>query len=127
MENEFVITKFNKHGHLISLYDKHEERELIPHGQAGNKLKFFEDIPLFWDGWDVEMYHLNTGKDAGTAHARINEVGPLRATLVVKHTLSKTSTAVQTITLTAGSPRLDFHMDVEWHESRVFLVRLYRL
>lgn len=117
-----MVAKFNQHGHLVSFFDKHEARELIPNGQAGNKLKLFDDIPLYWDAWDVEMYHLNTGRDAGTATARIGEVGPLQASLVVKHALSKTSTAIQIITLSAVSPRLDFHMQVEWHESRTFLV-----
>ncbi|KAF9113409.1 Glycoside hydrolase, 38 vacuolar alpha mannosidase [Mortierella sp. AM989] len=121
LENEWVTAKFNQQGHLISFFDKQEVRELIPEGQVGNKLKFFEDIPLFWDAWDVEIYHLNTGRDAGTGKARISEIGPLRATLIVKHTLSENSTAVQTIVLTAASPRLDFHTEVEWHENRVFL------
>ncbi|KAG0307665.1 hypothetical protein BGZ98_010134 [Dissophora globulifera] len=121
LENDFVVAKFNTSGHLISFFDKSDVRELVPQGQAGNKMKLFEDVPLFWDAWDVEMYHLNTGKDAGTAKARIEEVGPLRATLVVKHALSENSTAVQTIVLTASSPRLDFHTEVEWHENRTFL------
>ncbi|KAG0368052.1 Glycoside hydrolase, 38 vacuolar alpha mannosidase [Gamsiella multidivaricata] len=121
MENDWIIAKFNQQGHLISLFDKNEMRELVPEGQAGNKMKFYEDIPLYWDAWDVEIYHLNTGKNAGTSNAKIKEVGPLCAALVVKHALSENSTAVQTIVLTAASPRLDFHMNVEWHENRVLL------
>ncbi|KAG0004825.1 Glycoside hydrolase, 38 vacuolar alpha mannosidase [Modicella reniformis] len=121
LENHFVSAKFNQQGHLISFYDKVEGRDLIPKGQAGNKMKFFEDQPLYWDAWDVEIYHLNTGRDAGTSKARMGEVGPLRATLIVKHALSENSTAVQTIVLTATSPRLDFHMEVEWHENRMML------
>ncbi|KAG0012639.1 Glycoside hydrolase, 38 vacuolar alpha mannosidase [Entomortierella chlamydospora] len=121
LENDWVAAKFNKQGHLISLFDKQEDRELVPKGHAGNKLKLFDDIPLYWDAWDVEIYHLNTGRDAGKGKARIGEVGPLRATLVVKYALSENSTAVQTIVLTAVSPRLDFHTEVDWHENRVFL------
>ncbi|KAF9897474.1 Glycoside hydrolase, 38 vacuolar alpha mannosidase, partial [Lobosporangium transversale] len=121
LENSWIVAKFNQQGHLIGLYDKQEVRELIPEGQAGNRLKFFEDVPLYWDAWDVEIYHLNTGRNAGTAKARIEEVGPLRATIIVNHTLSENSTAVQSIVLSAVSPRLDFHMEVEWHENRVIL------
>ncbi|KAF9193219.1 Glycoside hydrolase, 38 vacuolar alpha mannosidase [Haplosporangium sp. Z 767] len=121
LENDWVVAKFNHQGHLVSLYDKHEVRELVPEHQAGNKLQLYDDVPLFWEAWDVEVYHLNTGKAAGTARARIGETGPLRATIIVEHTLSKTSTAVQTIVLTATSPRLDFHMTVDWHENRVLL------
>ncbi|KAF9960191.1 Glycoside hydrolase, 38 vacuolar alpha mannosidase [Mortierella alpina] len=121
LENDQVIAKFNQRGHLISLFDKNEIRELVPEGQAGNKLQLYSDVPLFWEAWDVEMYHLNTGKDAGPGRARIGEVGPLRATIIVEHALTKTSTAVQTIVLMAASPRLDFHTTVDWNESLEFM------
>ncbi|KAF9086810.1 Glycoside hydrolase, 38 vacuolar alpha mannosidase [Mortierella sp. GBA35] len=121
LDNDHVIAKFNQQGHLISLYDKHETRELIAEGQPGNQLKLYEDVPLYWEAWDVEMYHLNTGKSAGTGRARIGEVGPLRATIIVEHKLTEHSTAIQTIVLNADSPRLDFHMEADWHESRKLL------
>lgn len=121
LDNDFIIAKFNKQGHLISLYDKHETRELVPKGQAGNQLKLYEDVPLYWEAWDVEMYHLNTGKPAGPGKARIGEVGPLRATIIVEHKLTDHSTASQTIVLTAASPRLEFHMEADWHENRKLL------
>ncbi|KAF9922353.1 Glycoside hydrolase, 38 vacuolar alpha mannosidase, partial [Linnemannia zychae] len=121
LDNDFIIAKFNQHGHLTSLYDKHEMRELIPEGQIGNHFKLYEDIPLYWDAWDIEMYHLNTGKTAGLGTARIGEVGPLRATIIVEHKLTDHSTATQTIVLTATSPRLDFHVEAEWYENRKLL------
>ncbi|OAQ30725.1 glycoside hydrolase family 38 protein [Linnemannia elongata AG-77] len=121
LDNDFIIAKFNQQGHLISLYDKHETRELIPNGQPGNQLKLYEDVPLYWEAWDVEMYHLNTGKPAGSGKARIGEVGPLRATIIVEHRLTDHSTASQTIVLTAASPRLEFHMEADWHENRKLL------
>ncbi|KAF9572872.1 Glycoside hydrolase, 38 vacuolar alpha mannosidase [Mortierella alpina] len=121
LENDQVIVKFNQRGHLISFFDKNEVRELVPEGQGGNKLQLYSDVPLYWEAWDVEMYHLNTGKDAGPGRARIGEVGPLRATIIVEHALTKTSTAVQTIILTADSPRLDFQTTVDWNEGRTLL------
>ncbi|KAG0297906.1 Glycoside hydrolase, 38 vacuolar alpha mannosidase [Linnemannia gamsii] len=121
LDNEFIVVKFNQQGHLVSLYDKHETRELVPKGQAGNQLKLYEDMPLYWEAWDVEIYHLNTGKSAGPGKARIGEVGPLRATIIVDYKLTDHSTASQTIVLTAASPRLEFHMEADWHESRKLL------
>ncbi|KAF9964967.1 Glycoside hydrolase, 38 vacuolar alpha mannosidase [Mortierella alpina] len=121
LENDQVIAKFNQRGHLVSLFDKYEIRELVPEGQAGNKLQLYSDVPLYWEAWDVEIYHLNTGKDAGPGRVRIGEVGPLRATIIVEHALTATSTAVQTIVLTADSPRLDFQTTVDWNEGRTLL------
>jgi len=123
LENGWIKATFDLHGRLVSLYDQSEMRELIPKGHVGNKLKLYEDIPLYWEAWDVEMYHLNTGKDAGLGKARLGEVGPLRASVIVEYALTATSTAVQTIVLTAASPRLDFHMTADWHENRTLLVR----
>ena len=124
MENNWIRATFDLQGRLISLYDPNEMRELIPKGQQGNKMKLFEDIPLYWEAWDVEVYHLNTGKDAGPGKARLGEVGPLKASITVEYKLTATSTAVQTIVLTAASPRLEFHTTADWHESRTLLVRI---
>jgi len=32
-------------------------RNLLPAGATANRLMVYEDIPLFWDAWDVELYH----------------------------------------------------------------------
>ncbi|KAF9403452.1 Glycoside hydrolase, 38 vacuolar alpha mannosidase, partial [Podila epigama] len=122
LENKWIIAKFNDRGQLTSLFDKHEARELVPPGgHVGNKLRLYDDVPLYWLNWDVEVYHLNTGRDTGTASVKIGEVGPLRATLVVEHQISKTSTATHTIALTAASARLDFRTKADWNEVQTLL------
>ena len=35
-------------------------RETIAQGRVGNQFVLFDDIPLFWDAWDVMEYHLET-------------------------------------------------------------------
>ena len=35
-------------------------REVIAAGNPGNQFVMFDDIPLFWDAWDVMEYHLET-------------------------------------------------------------------
>ncbi|KAG0340515.1 Glycoside hydrolase, 38 vacuolar alpha mannosidase [Podila horticola] len=121
LENEWISAKFNNEGQLVGLFDKREARELVPPGEIGNKLKLYDDVPPYWLNWDIEVYHLNTGRKAGTAQARIGQIGPLRATIVVEHKLSETSSATQTIVLTAISPRIEFHMKVNWEEVQTLL------
>ncbi|KAF9302865.1 Glycoside hydrolase, 38 vacuolar alpha mannosidase [Mortierella antarctica] len=121
LENKWISAKFNDEGQLISLFDKREARELVPQGEIGNKLRLYDDVPPYWLNWDIEIYHLNTGRKAGTARARIGQIGPLRATIVVEHKLSETSSATQTIVLTAISPRIEFHMKVNWDEVQTLL------
>ena len=34
--------------------------EAIYPGRAGNEFVLFDDIPLYWDAWDVMPYHMET-------------------------------------------------------------------
>ncbi|KAF0408009.1 glycoside hydrolase family 38 protein [Gigaspora margarita] len=122
LENQFITAKFNRHGHLFSLVDRKLNREIIPTGQYGNLFKLYEDIPLFWDAWDVEIYHLQKGRDVGLGGTvKIIEQGPLRSALLLETNLSETSKLYQMIVLTSVSPRLDFETRVDWNENRQFL------
>ena len=52
----------------------------------GNQIVLFDDVPLFWDAWDVMEYHLETRTPVNTIKdgtASIQETGPLRAVLKV--------------------------------------------
>ena len=35
-------------------------RNAIVPGRHGNQFVIFDDVPLFWDAWDVMDYHLET-------------------------------------------------------------------
>ncbi len=65
----------------------HYPREAIKtrnDGGLGNQFVIFDDVPLFWDAWDVMEYHLETRKPLGSQEkASIMENGPLRASLKV--------------------------------------------
>ena len=57
-------------GRLIALYDRVWLRQLVPPNQSGNRFRMFEDIPTFWDAWDLEATHLEKTWDAGAASDR---------------------------------------------------------
>ena len=64
LENrDFKITIAN--GRITSLVDLALEREMISPGQGTSTggLMIYEDYPLQYDAWDVEVYHLNTGRE----------------------------------------------------------------
>ncbi|KAG0171791.1 Glycoside hydrolase, 38 vacuolar alpha mannosidase [Apophysomyces sp. BC1015] len=119
--NEFIQASFDKSGHLVSLYDKKLQRELIKAGERGNVFKMFEDIPLFWDAWDVEIYHLEKGRTVEEGSIQILEQGPLRAALLIEKRISENSQLRQIVILTAISKRIDFETEVDWNENRQFL------
>lgn len=121
MENQYIRVSFDHTGHLIHLYDKHVERELIKPGERGNVFKMHDDIPLFWDAWDVEIYHLEKFKIVEEGSIQILEQGPLRCSLLIEKRLSPTSQLRQIVILSAVSRRLDFETEVDWNENRQFL------
>jgi len=111
----------NNNGTVEEFFDKKNDRQILTN--KGNQFVLYEDIPMYWDAWDVDVYHLEKRSDVnGNApKLEILESGPLRATIQVSFTLGKSSSLKQTISLTAISPRLDFAAEVEWQESHKFL------
>ncbi len=123
LENGFVRATFDRAGHLLSLFDKRAGRESIEPGQPGNHFVLFDDKPLNWDAWDVDVYHLEKRYEDGIVckSARVIEQGPLRGAIAFAFALSDKSALKQTVSLSATSARLDFHTEIDWHEREVFL------
>jgi len=122
LENENVRAVFDRGGGLISLFDKHESRECIESGKEGNHFVLFDDTPVNWDAWDVDVFHLEKRYEVNPAKsARVIESGPIRASIEFIYQISKVSELKQIVSLTALSSRLDFMNEVEWYESRKFL------
>ncbi|GIL45800.1 hypothetical protein Vafri_2950, partial [Volvox africanus] len=125
MQNSLIRAVFDSAGRLVSLYDMAWRRELVPESAAGNVFRLYEDIPIFWDAWDIEIYHLEKGSLAGQGlpppKVTILEYGPVRCRLGVEAQLTQSSSIRQTISLTAVSARLDFHCEISWAENRTAL------
>ena len=63
MENGLIVVEVQSNGVIRSLIHKLSGKEVIKIDAdsdqlGGNNLLLFEDKPLFWEAWDVEMYHL---------------------------------------------------------------------
>lgn len=117
-------------GIITSLYDVDARRELIPNGAKANQFIMYEDQPLFWDAWDVELYHLQTGVPVGPGTLQVLDKGPLRASVQIRYQLSDKSWLKSVISLdavpagTSDSAVLSFlrfQNEVEWRESHKFL------
>ena len=90
-------------------------RESIEPGKLGNQLVLFDDIPLFWDAWDVMEYHLETRQPLTCDVHGVScvlDTGPLRVALQVDTEISKQSSTSQIISLDAQSPYLRFETQV---------------
>jgi len=121
LENDFVRVEFNADGDITSIYDKSIGREVLPTGKLANQFQAFEDRPLSWDAWDIDIFYDDKLWLAEPATSiEVVEDGPLRATLEIKRRILK-STYIQRISLTYNSPRLDFDTHIDWHERKILL------
>ncbi len=121
LENTYVRVGFNDAGDIVSIYDKINEREVLPDGVVANQFQAFEDRPMNWDAWDIDIFYEDKMWTADpAAHVKIVETGPLRATLEIHRTLLN-SEIVQRVSLTHNSARLDFDTQVTWRERHILL------
>ena len=136
LENEFIRLKVDpKTGCITSLFDKRSNTEALalpvqsegspaasPDGlPCGNLLQAFVDKPKKWDAWNIDADFVKQHWDLMQAdEVKLVENTPLRAVIRVKHHFQKSS-FVQDITMYPGVPRVDVHMQADWHEQHILL------
>ena len=81
-ENAWYCAAFNSQMELTSLVAKDAGNELIKEGRKGNELMTYEDRPMNWDNWDVDMFYQRKpyGPDEVTAPV-LKEAGPVRTVI----------------------------------------------
>lgn len=117
LENDCLVAHFDDGGRLTSVVDKRETRQVLAPATLGNDLVLFPDLG---DAWDFPMdYHELTPRHLQRCQAVARVEGP-RAILEQRFEVGH-SWLVQTIVLTAGSPRLDFQCQAHWRETATML------
>ncbi|KAJ8315763.1 hypothetical protein KUTeg_007913 [Tegillarca granosa] len=120
-ENQYLQACVDHYGRIIGLFVQGSERNLIDKDYYANQFVLYDDIPLFWDAWDIMDYHLETRKplDHVLQHTIIQDEGPIRVSVEI----SDRSYLKQIISLDAECPYLKFSTEtmVAWHENRKLL------
>ncbi|MGL4373673.1 MAG: alpha-mannosidase, partial [Turicibacter sp.] len=117
--NTYFYITINEQGNLSSVYDKLAKREVLK-GEA-NVLQAFEDKPLWFDAWDINMYYQEKMWDVNDVVAiEVVESGDLRSALKVTKTFMD-STIEQIIYVYNHKPVIDFKTNVDWHEHQILL------
>ena len=107
-------------GRLRSLVEPAIGREAL--ARPGNVLELYEDRPVAFDAWDVDPFHLETRRECPPASScEVTMADPLRAEVAFRHPIGEASEVRQVVRLDAGAGRLEFHTEVDWHESHVLL------
>ncbi|MGH2515167.1 MAG: alpha-mannosidase [Ktedonobacterales bacterium] len=128
LENAWFAVEFDDHGEIVSCVDKRMlgGRQLVPAGQALNRLQAFEDRPTNFDALDIDATYERAPLPLGDASVEILERGPVRATVRVLRRF-RASTIEQRISLYGTTPRIDFTTRIDWHEQHVLLKAAFPL
>lgn len=119
LETPFYTLRWDDQGHLISLYDKDYCREVL--AGEGNVLEIFEDKPIRYDAWDVDIFYPQK-REAAAAEtvAELLESGPLRMKLLFTYRYNRSFFRQEWIVY-RDSRRIDFVTHAEWQEDHRFL------
>ncbi len=115
LENHEWSVKFDGHGNITSVVSIEDSSEFIKQGELANLFQLFEDKPLFWSAWDIDVFSYETGKDLVKSESfEIVERGPVRVAAEVVKRFGN-SRIRQRISL-GPTPGIRFDTEIDWHE-----------
>lgn len=121
LETPFYQVVFDENGCIGQIYDKENDRNVLKPGEAGNLMRVYEDKPIYYDNWDVDIYYTEKFWDVTDLRGfSWVEMGPVRATLRLERQFSH-STITQEIHFYADLRRIDFETTVDWKEHQSLL------
>ena len=121
LETPFYRIALDGNGHFTSIFDKAYDREILRAGKTGNQLRLYEDKPVYYDNWDIDMYYTEKSWPVDElVSSRWTEDGPVRATLELTWKCSR-STITQKIHFYADTRRIDFETVADWKEHQHLL------
>ena len=120
-ENRFYHVTFNQEMEIVSLIEKETGKEFIQEGKKGNELVTYEDRPMNWDNWDIDVFYKKKPYFAdNVSKVRIVEDGKVRKTVEIVKQFAD-SVVTQHIHLYHDIPRIDFETHADWKEHNVLL------
>ncbi|HWI65323.1 MAG TPA: glycoside hydrolase family 38 C-terminal domain-containing protein, partial [Symbiobacteriaceae bacterium] len=121
VETPHFRIELNGAGQIARLYDRVQNREVLAPGRAANVLQAFEDKPMHYDAWDIDIYYSQKCREVtDLVEATVEEAGPERGVLRLVWRFED-STITQRMTVYARTPRIDFDTHVDWQQSQVLL------
>lgn len=121
LETPYYIVHLNANGEFERLYDKENDREVVQPGKTLNSFCMYEDKPIYYDNWDVDMFYTEKSWKVDQVESmEWTELGNVRAVLEITRKASK-STITQKIIFYAGQKRIEFQTHVDWKEHQTLL------
>lgn len=111
---------FDKNMNIASLYDKENQREIVPDGKAINVFRAFEDYPRCYDNWEITNYYkqkmwiIDDVKGVNVLSG--NGFGGVE---IIRNYMN--SEIRQKVIVYVKNRRIDFITEVDWHEKHTLL------
>jgi alpha-mannosidase len=122
LETPFYRIAFDAAGRITGLRDLKRNRELVSPGGLFNSLITAEDVPVFWDAWDIDAdWTRHIAEETNLLSTEVAADGPVCFRLRRTYRIGSASTLKQDMVCYAGNPRIDFETKVEWRERRRLL------
>ncbi|MDR0411041.1 MAG: glycosyl hydrolase-related protein [Treponema sp.] len=122
LETPFYLIHFDKAGRITSLIDRKRNRELVEQGGVFNALITAEDVPVFWDAWDIDAdWTRHITQETRLESTEIVACGPVCFRLRQTYCIGTGSVLRQDLVCYAENPRIDFETHVTWKERRRLL------
>jgi alpha-mannosidase len=121
LETPHYEIEWNEAGQLVRIFDLDYRRDVLAKNARGNVLQVFEDKPLQFEAWDVDIFYQEKMREISElVSVELVEIGPLAAAVEFKWQYAK-SVITQRMTVYAGSRRIDFRTDLDWQEHQQLL------
>ncbi|MBR5409067.1 MAG: alpha-mannosidase [Clostridia bacterium] len=116
LKTPFAELTFDENGYISSFIDLASGRELRkPGGRPLNVLLFGEDVPLFYDNWDVDKDVVDKlAPVSGFKSRTLVTDGAVEIRLRSVFELENGTVVTQDLVCYADSPRVDFHTLIHW-------------
>lgn len=121
LSTPFYEVELDEDGLISRLFDVEANREVLRPGSRGNLMRMYEDKPMKYDNWDIDVFYTEKFWDATDLQSlRWTEVGEVRATVELERKISR-SVIRQRIHFYADTRRIDFETSVDWQEHQHLL------
>lgn len=124
VETPFYHLIWEESGAITSLWDKENQRQVLK--GKGNILRIYEDKPMDYDAWDIDLYYGQKYEDIAACDICCTEEGALRMKLGFVYRF-RASVIEQELVLYAGDRRIDFVTKVDWQEDHRLLKTLFEV
>lgn len=121
IETPFYKVIFNENGLITKIYDKENERDVLQENAKANLMRMYEDKPMAYNNWDIDMYYTEKFWDIeDVVSMEWVEIGTVHATLKIERKVSN-SKIIQKIHFYSNIRRIDFETYVDWKDKEHLL------